>query len=196
MRDDHTGISKEFGFVSYTRQDEAANALTAMDGTRLVGGNGVGKNVVVRLHEPKRFREGRMRDQRVVSNGSEVEYPTRGFAALSTGGEVSSSSLSGVSWTDSIYSCRPPSSLPNPLPPTSFGTCPTRPKPRNISPPNLPSSALQPLSPPLRPLPALRPTLPHRSTTVSSPPCARSSRPRRRRLSLSSPACVPSFFSP
>lgn len=56
MRDDRTGLSKEFGFVSFSREDEAAKAQAAMDGALL--GNRV---IAAKFHEPKKFREARIR---------------------------------------------------------------------------------------------------------------------------------------
>jgi polyadenylate-binding protein len=51
MRDEH-GVSREFGFVSYTTADEASRALHAMNNVVLGS-----KAMMVRLHEPKKMRE-------------------------------------------------------------------------------------------------------------------------------------------
>lgn len=72
MRNDQTGVSKEFGFVSFTTPAEASAALIGMDGAKLVGVEGRGKHIVVRLHEPKKFREGRLK-QRYSGAGDDVE---------------------------------------------------------------------------------------------------------------------------
>ncbi|CAG8557460.1 11357_t:CDS:2 [Paraglomus occultum] len=52
MRDQETGNSKGFGFVSYTNPEEADRAKTAMNNKSLGS-----KQIVVRLHEPKKLRE-------------------------------------------------------------------------------------------------------------------------------------------
>jgi polyadenylate-binding protein len=52
MRDQETGNSKGFGFVSYTNAEEADRAKTAMNNKTLGS-----KQIVVRLHEPKKLRE-------------------------------------------------------------------------------------------------------------------------------------------
>ncbi|MCO5600111.1 hypothetical protein L7F22_054219 [Adiantum nelumboides] len=54
MRDDQ-GVSREFGFVSYTNPDDAAKALNAMNNT--MQGS---KLMTVRLHEPKRVRQDKL----------------------------------------------------------------------------------------------------------------------------------------
>jgi polyadenylate-binding protein len=70
MRDDKTGLSKEFGFVSYQREDEASQALKAMDNTTLTSAQGGSSTVVVRLHEPKRFRETRLQNRFASAGGA------------------------------------------------------------------------------------------------------------------------------
>ena len=52
MRDQETGNSKGFGFVSYTNPEEADRAKTVMNNKTLGS-----KQIVVRLHEPKKLRE-------------------------------------------------------------------------------------------------------------------------------------------
>lgn len=51
MRDDN-GKSREFGFVSFTTPESAANALRSLDAQQAGS-----KNMTVRVHEPKSFRE-------------------------------------------------------------------------------------------------------------------------------------------
>jgi len=52
MRDQETGNSKGFGFVSYTNPEEAERAKSSMNNKTLGS-----KQIVVRLHEPKKLRE-------------------------------------------------------------------------------------------------------------------------------------------
>lgn len=56
MRDENTGDSKGFGFVSFSRPEDAAAAKTAMDNQPLHGQHGSSASIVVRFHEPKRLR--------------------------------------------------------------------------------------------------------------------------------------------
>lgn len=51
MRDEK-GVSREFGFVSYRRAEDATRALNAMNGSQHGS-----KAMIVRLHEPKSFRQ-------------------------------------------------------------------------------------------------------------------------------------------
>lgn len=78
--------------MSYQRPEEAAAALVAMDGQPVVGATGHGRNVVVRLHEPKRFREGRMREK------YGVEDVASRMSNLSTTGDVRFSPFFFVRW--------------------------------------------------------------------------------------------------
>jgi len=55
MRDQETGNSKGFGFVSYTTAEEADKAKSSMHGKTLGT-----KQIVVRLHEPKKLREAKL----------------------------------------------------------------------------------------------------------------------------------------
>jgi RNA recognition motif-containing protein len=53
---DSSGLSKGFGYVAYTNEQDAARALESMDGEWVgVGGNGA--RVTVRIHEKKDVRE-------------------------------------------------------------------------------------------------------------------------------------------
>ncbi|CAG8458504.1 1021_t:CDS:2 [Acaulospora colombiana] len=74
MRDQDTGNSKGFGFVSYTTADEADRAKASMHGKTL--GN---KQIVVRLHEPKKLREAKLATQFSSSptSPSESRAPSR-----------------------------------------------------------------------------------------------------------------------
>lgn len=55
MKNEATGISKQFGFVSFTTEQATANALKVMDGTQI----GQSSNrIVVRFHELKKFKDG------------------------------------------------------------------------------------------------------------------------------------------
>lgn len=56
MRDEQTGNSKGFGFVSFTRTEDAAAAQITMDGQPLEGQFGRAAAILVRFHEPKRQR--------------------------------------------------------------------------------------------------------------------------------------------
>ena len=85
MRNEQTGQSKEFGFVSFTTPAEAHAALLAMDGQRISGLDGQGKAVIVRLHEPKKFREGRLRQR--YSTGGPDDVDGR-LASLSFNGDA------------------------------------------------------------------------------------------------------------
>lgn len=58
MRDE-LGVSKGFGFVSYQTPQEAHLALTSMDGAFMGS-----KQIVVRLHEPKKLRAEKLAEQR------------------------------------------------------------------------------------------------------------------------------------
>ncbi|CAG8731735.1 13914_t:CDS:2, partial [Acaulospora morrowiae] len=74
MRDQETGNSKGFGFVSYTSADEADRAKASMHGKTL--GN---KQIVVRLHEPKKLREAKLANHYNSSpaSPSESRVPSR-----------------------------------------------------------------------------------------------------------------------
>ncbi|KAI5476682.1 polyadenylate-binding protein [Pseudohyphozyma bogoriensis] len=80
MMDEPNGRSKEFGFVSFSKPEEATAAMAAVDGMSL---GPKGKRVVVRIHEPKARREERLQ-QRFASNG-EMDYVSSQMDALSTG---------------------------------------------------------------------------------------------------------------
>lgn len=69
MREEETGNSRGFGFVSFTQPDEAARALAQMNGS-LLGT----KNIVVRLHEPKKVREAKLA-QRFAGDGAAAPTP-------------------------------------------------------------------------------------------------------------------------
>ncbi|GAA5890483.1 hypothetical protein JCM5296_005059 [Sporobolomyces johnsonii] len=83
MRDERTGRSKEFGFVSYREPEQAALALRTMDGKRVKE-----KFITVRLHEPKKLREGR--------RTSYVEVPT----AVSPAGSAYEGTANGAAAKD------------------------------------------------------------------------------------------------
>ncbi|GAA5849955.1 hypothetical protein JCM5353_001672 [Sporobolomyces roseus] len=99
VTDPQTQRSKEFGFVSFRTSEEARNALEGIDG-RLVEG----RKVTVRLHEPKRVREGRL------SGG--IEGLTEGIKELKTSTIASpsvSSSPDRTTHVKSEASCTSPS---------------------------------------------------------------------------------------
>ncbi|CAO1620122.1 unnamed protein product [Sympodiomycopsis kandeliae] len=54
MRDEQ-GTSREFGFVSFHHQDDAARALHAINGQQIGS-----KTIMVRLHEPKKMRQDKL----------------------------------------------------------------------------------------------------------------------------------------
>ncbi|EGF98694.1 uncharacterized protein MELLADRAFT_79638 [Melampsora larici-populina 98AG31] len=56
MKNEVTGISRQFGFVSFSTEAETSAALEAMDGAQI--GSTTNK-IVVRLHELKKHKEGR-----------------------------------------------------------------------------------------------------------------------------------------
>eukprot|EP00918_Siedleckia_nematoides_P017511 GHVU01037679.1.p1 GENE.GHVU01037679.1~~GHVU01037679.1.p1 ORF type:complete len:763 (+),score=68.59 GHVU01037679.1:149-2437(+) len=64
MKNEATGISKQFGFVSFTTEAATAAALEAMDGVTI--GRSSNK-IVVRLHELKKYKEGRTKVVPVTS---------------------------------------------------------------------------------------------------------------------------------
>ncbi|CAJ0869449.1 1468_t:CDS:10 [Entrophospora sp. SA101] len=69
MRDQETGNSKGFGFVSYSSSEEADKAKQSMHGKTLGA-----KPIVVRLHEPKKLREAKLANQfSPNTGGSDLE---------------------------------------------------------------------------------------------------------------------------
>ena len=66
VKDPQTQRSKEFGFVSFRTPEEARSALEGIDG-RMVDG----RKVTVRLHEPKRVREGRLSGGSASASGKD-----------------------------------------------------------------------------------------------------------------------------
>ncbi|WAQ82034.1 hypothetical protein PtA15_2A347 [Puccinia triticina] len=56
MKNEATGVSKQFGFVSFTTEEATSHALKAMDGVAL--GQSANR-IVVRLHELKKVKDGR-----------------------------------------------------------------------------------------------------------------------------------------
>ncbi|CEH19206.1 related to polyadenylate-binding protein 3 [Ceraceosorus bombacis] len=82
MRDD-SGVSREFGFVSYTNADDASRALHAMNNTQMGA-----KQMSVRLHEPKRMREQKLAAK---FGGASADSPpiSAGGAASETNGSPS-----------------------------------------------------------------------------------------------------------
>ncbi|KAH8926109.1 hypothetical protein BT69DRAFT_1279167 [Atractiella rhizophila] len=64
MKDEMSNMSREFGFVSFEKDFQAADALKAMDGKKLYSisqPDDPGRNIIVRLHEPKKSREPRLK---------------------------------------------------------------------------------------------------------------------------------------
>ncbi|KAG0142530.1 hypothetical protein CROQUDRAFT_50181 [Cronartium quercuum f. sp. fusiforme G11] len=74
MKNEVTGISKQFGFVSFSTEAATAAALEAMDGTTI--GRTTNK-IVVRLHELKKYKEGRTKVVSVTSPLSPNEGSVR-----------------------------------------------------------------------------------------------------------------------
>ena len=72
VTDPQTQRSKEFGFVSFKTPEEARSALEGIDG-RVIDG----RKVTVRLHEPKRVREGRLSGGSVKDGMDVVEKGVR-----------------------------------------------------------------------------------------------------------------------
>jgi len=96
MRDQDTGNSKGFGFVSYTSAEEADKAKSAMHGKTLGT-----KQIVVRLHEPKKLREAKLANHFNGNPGSpsESRAPSRrnsDFYNINTVNEFGQEDLSGL----------------------------------------------------------------------------------------------------
>lgn len=80
--DEVTGISKGFGFVSFVNEEGANAALEGMDGKLLAGASGAGKHIVVRLHETKALREGRVLKESNSPSPSDVSTLSSSIANL------------------------------------------------------------------------------------------------------------------
>ncbi|GES88513.1 polyadenylate-binding protein, cytoplasmic and nuclear [Rhizophagus clarus] len=96
MRDQDTGNSKGFGFVSYTSAEEADKAKNSMHGKTLGT-----KQIVVRLHEPKKLREAKLANQfnGNPSSPSESRTPSRrnsDFFNINTVNEFGQEDLNGL----------------------------------------------------------------------------------------------------
>ncbi|CAG8556907.1 149_t:CDS:2 [Diversispora eburnea] len=96
MRDQETGNSKGFGFVSYTNSEEADRAKSSMHGKTLGT-----KQIVVRLHEPKKLREAKLANQfsSTPASPSESRAPSRRNSDLyiiNTVNEFGRDDLSGL----------------------------------------------------------------------------------------------------
>jgi len=96
MRDQETGNSKGFGFVSYTTAEEADKAKSSMHGKTLGT-----KQIVVRLHEPKKLREAKLANHFNGSpaSPSESRAPSRrnsDFYNINTINEFGQEDLSGL----------------------------------------------------------------------------------------------------
>jgi polyadenylate-binding protein len=95
MRDQDTGNSKGFGFVSYTSPEEADKAKNSMHGKTLGT-----KQIVVRLHEPKKLREAKLANHFNGSTSpSESRAPSRrnsDFYNINTVNEFGQEDLSGL----------------------------------------------------------------------------------------------------
>jgi len=96
MRDQETGNSKGFGFVSYTSSEEADKAKSSMHGKTLGT-----KQIVVRLHEPKKLREAKLANHFNGSptSPSESRPPSRrnsDFYNINTVNEFGQEDLSGL----------------------------------------------------------------------------------------------------
>ncbi|CAG8542743.1 1762_t:CDS:2 [Gigaspora rosea] len=96
MRDQETNNSKGFGFVSYTSAEEADRAKSSMHGKTLGT-----KQIVVRLHEPKKLREAKLANQYNCSptSPSESRAPSRrnsDYFIINTANEFGQEDLSGL----------------------------------------------------------------------------------------------------
>ncbi|CAG8623443.1 24494_t:CDS:2 [Dentiscutata erythropus] len=96
MRDQETNNSKGFGFVSYTSSEEADRAKSTMHGKTLGT-----KQIVVRLHEPKKLREAKLANQYNCSptSPSESRAPSRrnsDYFIINTANEFGQEDLSGL----------------------------------------------------------------------------------------------------
>jgi polyadenylate-binding protein len=96
MRDQETGNSKGFGFVSYTTAEEADKAKSSMHGKTLGS-----KQIVVRLHEPKKLREAKLANHFSGSptSPSDSRPPSRrnsDFFNINTVNEFGQDDLSGL----------------------------------------------------------------------------------------------------
>ncbi|RIA95269.1 hypothetical protein C1645_493582 [Glomus cerebriforme] len=96
MRDQETGNSKGFGFVSYTSAEEADKAKSSMHGKTLGT-----KQIVVRLHEPKKLREAKLANHFSGSptSPSESRTPSRrnsDFFNINTVNEFGQEDLNGL----------------------------------------------------------------------------------------------------
>ncbi|CAI2192513.1 9457_t:CDS:2, partial [Funneliformis geosporum] len=96
MRDQDSGNSKGFGFVSYTNAEEADKAKSYMHGKTLGT-----KQIVVRLHEPKKLREAKLANHFNGSpaSPSESRAPSRrnsDFYNINTINEFGQEDLSGL----------------------------------------------------------------------------------------------------
>ena len=96
MRDQKTGNSKGFGFVNYTTAEEADKAKSSMHGKTLGT-----KQIIVRLHEPKKLREAKLANHFNGSptSPSESRPPSRrnsDFYNINTVNEFGQEDLSGL----------------------------------------------------------------------------------------------------
>ncbi|CAG8627191.1 9764_t:CDS:2 [Cetraspora pellucida] len=96
MRDQETNNSKGFGFVSYTSSEEADRAKSTMHGKTLGT-----KQIVVRLHEPKKLREAKLANQFNCSptSPSESRAPSRRNSdhfVINSANEFGQEDLSGL----------------------------------------------------------------------------------------------------
>ncbi|SCZ98722.1 BZ3500_MvSof-1268-A1-R1_Chr3-1g05575 [Microbotryum saponariae] len=117
MEEPVTKASKEFGFVSFTRAEDAAMALAAMNGYALPESN---KKIIVRLHEPKTIREGRLRRLSDASRGS-----TQDLVNVARGLTLSVTSSASSSYSDCGRSPSPSRIAPE----FSFSSADTSPDP-------------------------------------------------------------------
>uniref|UniRef100_A0A1D1Y7I4 Polyadenylate-binding protein 1 n=1 Tax=Anthurium amnicola TaxID=1678845 RepID=A0A1D1Y7I4_9ARAE len=96
MRDQETGNSKGFGFVSYTSAEEADKAKSSMHGKTLGT-----KQIVVRLHEPKKLREAKLANHfnGTPTSPSESRAPSRrnsDFYSINSVNEFGQEDLNGL----------------------------------------------------------------------------------------------------
>ncbi|GAA5959211.1 hypothetical protein JCM21900_004262 [Sporobolomyces salmonicolor] len=145
MRDERTGRSKEFGFVSYREPEQAALALRTMDGKRVRE-----KFITVRLHEPKKLREGRRTSYVDLPTTASPAGSAYGGTANEAAAEDGSASVQEVEQGMANLMTTPSQRSPKP----THATLPSSVVAGGVAVPGSPASLQQPLAaaPPAGPL--------------------------------------------